>query len=162
MLPTCYYLESTAARTRLYLGEVSTEECLRVFDPAEVVVVSELGANVPGDGWFDQDDLPRLGSVAAVLSFLRARKDIELIDFSAQVGQVRLSTHDDSEAQLDFTSTLDALEFLRRSLEADVAERAIHALLEHPAKYVVLSKTLYAFETFEEYVAATNSSLHRT
>src|SRR5687767_36636 len=104
MLPSCYYLETTAAGTVLYLGEVSTEDCLRVLKPSEPVIVKELGATVGGKGWFDQDDLPHLEAVGELLTFLGARTEIEMFDFAAQTGDIRLSTHDDGEAELTFPS----------------------------------------------------------
>lgn len=159
MLPSCYYLETTAAGTVLYLGEVSTEDCLRVLDPSAPLIVNQLGATVRGKGWFDADNLPDLEVVSELLTFLQARTEIEMIDFAAQIGAVRLSTHDDGEAALTFPSPSEALAFLRAALEPALAEQAIEALMKHPGKYIELGEPVQVFETFDDYVAASNSAL---
>lgn len=155
MRPGCYRLESTADGTSLYLGETSTEECLLVFAPEDSVAIAEFGATVRGGAWFDRSDLPPIANVADLLRFLQMREDLSLIDFSANVGAIALSTHDDAEAEIVFPDPLQSLAFLRQALDPTIAERVVTALLGNEGKYVVIGETVQAFETFDAYVAAT-------
>lgn len=154
MQPSCYYLHSSGTWTSLYLGETTTVEVLEVFPSESPVLVSEIGATVEGHGWFDAHQLPQIDKVCSLLEFLRTRRDIELIDFSAVVGRSRLSTHDDGEAMLLFPTQAEALSFLHRALDKTVADAVIAELLRNQGSYVTdRDGTFQAYETFDAYLA---------
>jgi hypothetical protein len=125
---------------------------LSCFDSATVVDLIELGATAPSGAWFGVDDIPPLETVSAWVDFLRTRDDFELIDFSARLGDVSLSTHDDGEAHLRFASQARAIEFVQKCAAA--SDELIRKLLQNRGQYVALrGDHLQTFETFEEYLA---------
>lgn len=76
------------------------------------------------------------------------------MDFSAIVGQVQLSTHDDGEAELTFPNEAQALGFLRKALATQAVEGVISCMLRNKNRYVAdRGGDLQVFETFEAYVA---------
>jgi len=154
MRPSCYLLESSGDRASLYLGEVSTEECLLVFSPMDPVAISEFGANSADGGWVAASDLPAIKSVAELTKFLRDRPDLDLVDLTATIGHVKLSTHDDGEAQLTFPDEAQAVGFLRNALDSAMAEDVITCLLRNKNHYVaVRGGNPRTFDTFEAYLA---------
>ena len=152
MQPSCFLLKPSEKGTVLYLGEVSTEDCLELFDRATRVTLVEFGAASGARGWVSHGDLPIIGNVGDLISILRERSELSLVDLSATVGHVALSTHDDGEAQLVFPNEEDALSFLRVTLP-DGSEAVISRLLENPGKYIAWRGTvLQVFDTFDDYL----------
>lgn len=76
MRPSCYLLDSSREKALLYLGEITTEECLSVFDPASSVVISEFGASGGDGAWVSDSDLPAIRSVGELIAFLDDRPDL--------------------------------------------------------------------------------------
>lgn len=154
MRPSCYLLESSRESALLYLGEISTEECLAVFDPASSVTISEFGASGGDGGWVSGSDLPAIGSVGDLIKFLRDRQHLGLVDLSASVGDVKLSTHDDGEAKLTFPNEKQALGFLRNALDSSTVQSVISCLLRNKGRYVAdQGGILKVFESFDAYLA---------
>jgi len=154
MQPSCYLLESADNGTTLYLGEVSTVQCLSALPAHDPVEILEIGATGPNGEWIDRLDLPEKAVVVRLIDQLE-RSGLELIDFAANIGPVRLSTHDDGEAELRFRSEVQSLHFLRTALAPDLAEAVIRWLVEHPARYVTnRNGSWQAYATFEAYLAA--------
>jgi hypothetical protein len=153
MRPTCYLLESSAESASLYLGETSTEERLETFALATPVEITEFGARSGDQGWVEGSRLPAIGSVEELLESLRVRPHLELVDVSAIVGEVKVSTHDEGEVQLTFPCEMQALAFLRTALGSG-AEDVISCLLQNKGRYVAERRgSLHVFETFESYLA---------
>lgn len=154
MRPTCYLLKASANSVTLYLGEVSTADCLGSLDRMDPITINDFGANDIGGGWISKSDLPAIGSVGELIQFLRDGHHIELIDFEASVGEFTISTHDDGEAQLTFPSEEQALNFLRHTLGPEKADRVIAYLLANRNRYVAdHGDNFRSFETFEAYLA---------
>lgn len=153
MRPTCFLLRPSEKGSLLYLGEVSTEECLHLFDSATRVTLSKFGATSVHGDWVAKADLPEIRTVSDLVGVLREQSHLSLVDLSVTVGQVELSTHDDGEAQLVFPDETDALQFLRDALDGSDAEIVIGFLLANRGRYVGRrGDGLLAFETFDAYL----------
>jgi len=153
MQPTCYLLDSADGETALYLEQVSTLECLELLPEADPVRLVEFGATSPDDDWIDRVELSADAVVSELIARLRENPQISIVDFAADVGPVRLSTHDDGEAELRFPSQAEALTFLRKALTPALAAEVIPQLLESPERYVTKREGSWrSFETFDDYL----------
>ena len=143
----------------LYLGEVSTEECLRMFDPETPATIEEFGATDNG-AWVGASDLPMIADVNDLITYLDGRPKLSLIDLTVKLGDEELSTHDDAEAQLDFRNEGDALAFLRKAVDDSAIEEIIDCLCANMGRYVTeRNGRIHIFESFDAYLLALRAGI---
>ncbi len=158
MQPTCYLLSSSARKTILYLGQVSTVECLERLPQSEPVELVEFGATLPDGGWTDRMVLRADTVVSELIDILKQSLDMSIVHFAVDVGATRLSTHDDGEAEITFSSQAAALTFLRRALTPALSGEVIPRLLENCGQYVTKHNGSWkVFDTFDAYLTEIRS-----
>ncbi|HEX8619296.1 MAG TPA: hypothetical protein VF911_17065 [Thermoanaerobaculia bacterium] len=142
--------------TVLYMGEVSTIDCLERLPQADPVRILEFGATWPGGTWIDRLELSTDAVVENVVAKLKeCPQEVAIVNFVARVGSVTLSTHDDGEADVRFGAQEDALAFLRKALPLVLSAELIPQLLKNLGRYVAKRQGLWkAFETFDAYLAS--------
>ena len=152
MQPSCYSLQVPSDGTSvLYLGEVSTAECLSKFPAEEFVVLLELGAESNGE-WLSADALPKEAPVAWWLERLND-PSLELVDFSSRVGTVSLSTHDDGEATFALASLGQAVGLLPQLVGDHLAATVAPELVKNPGCYIsARGGHLAVYPSFEAYL----------
>lgn len=155
MTPSCYSLRIQSNQTvTLYFGEVGTAECLAQLPSLECVVLNEFCAE-RGGSWIFLEEMPGKATVEWWLGEL-ADDSLLLVDFSAQIGTIHLSTHDDGEAHLDFSSREEALAFLPKLIGSDLASIISPQLAANPDSYIAVHDgSLTVFPTFDAYLAGT-------
>ena len=153
MRPTCFLLRESGTGVLLYLGEVSTEECLRIFDPEARTTIQEFGATSREGEWVDESNLPAITNVNDLLMYLGGRPDLSLANVTVKLGDEQLSTHDDGEAHLVFRNEGDALAFLRKAVDDPALEEIVSCLRANPDRYVAeRDGRLRIYETFDGYL----------
>lgn len=154
MTPACYLLGAATNQTILYLGGVSTIECLTHLPAREPVRIVEFGASLPDGRWMDAALVSEGAVVSELIDKLREAAEMSLVSFAADVGAVHLSTHDDGEATLRFRSEQEAVAFLRKALGSPLSTEVIPRLLDNPGRYIAKLKGAWtSFETFDAYLA---------
>lgn len=156
MPPSCFLLSDTNdSKSSLYIGEISTLECLDYFDSDARAVLIDFGANGGKTGWVSIDEMPAVASVSEWRQLLSA-EDIELIDFKVDIGATSLSTHDDGEAHLLFEREHLALAFVERLTGHGEALKLVPLLVSNKGCYISWKAGVDAriFQTFEAYLAA--------
>jgi hypothetical protein len=158
---TCFLLGSVNGQAVLYLGEVSTVECLEQLPAAAPVTLIEFLASLPDGSWIAQLSISADAVLSELLRKLREDSQISIVDFAAKIGSIRISTHDDGEAELRFPSEEEALFFLRRALGPEVSAELIPRLTESRGRYVAKQDGSWkSFETFDAYVVSTLTRLN--
>lgn len=152
MQPTCYLLGSAKGETVLYLEQVSTLECLELLPEADPVSLIEFGATRPDGSWIDLT-LSVDAIVSELIGRLKEISESSIFSFAAKVGSIRLSTHDDGEADFRFPSQAEALTLLRKALPPELSTEVIPRLLESPGRYVTMHEGSWkSFSTFDDYL----------
>ena len=133
---------------------MSTAECLALLPSLECVVLNEFCAD-GGGSWISLDEMPSKATVEWWLGEL-ADDSLLLVDFSAQIGTMHLSTHDDGEASLNFPDREQALAFLPKLIGSDLASIISPQLAANPDSYIAVHDgSLTVFPTFDAYLAGT-------
>jgi hypothetical protein len=155
MRPSCYSLQERPDGTSgLYLGEVTTSECLSAFLPSEIVALSEFVAKA-GDTWLFQESVPAEATVESWMDRLRD-DSLELIDFTARIGRIEISTHDDGEVSFILPSQRDALELLTQLVGSRVALSVVPFLQANVGCYISARHgRLTSYPSFDEYLVGT-------
>jgi len=155
MAPSCFLLSDTNdSKSSLYVGEISTLECLNHFDSDARVVLVEFGANGGKTGWVSRDEMPAGASVSEWRRLISV-EDIELIDFKVDIGATSLSTHDDGEAHLLFEHEHLALAFVELLMGHSEALKLVPLLVSNKGCYISCKAGVDTriFPTFEAYLA---------
>ncbi|MFC0682913.1 hypothetical protein ACFFGH_34225 [Lysobacter korlensis] len=135
----------------LYLGEVSTAECLSTFSAEAAVELLELGAESHGE-WLSAGALPEAATVAWWLQRLDD-PSLELVDFSSRVGAISLSTHDDGEATFALASLEQAVGLLPQLVGDQLAATIAPKLVANPGCYIsARGGQLAVHPSFEAYL----------
>jgi hypothetical protein len=154
--PDLFYFRETSKGVGLCASELSTSDALKMFAGAAPITITDFGAIPANDrqGWTSLKDLPPLATVESVISFLSHNDRMELIDFSASIGgDAMLSTHDDGEADFQFSDGARAIGVLQALLGQNAAPNVAETILENSGKYVSLENGEVAiFPTFDSYL----------
>ncbi len=135
MNPSCYSLQvDPEGRAVLYLGQVSTSECLAVFSRSEIVEVSAFGAERRGV-WKTKESVPDRASVGWWIAEL-ADEALVVVDFAARIGEVELQTHDDGEASFLVAAPEKAMLLLEQLVGKPLAEAVSAHLMGNPGRFV--------------------------
>jgi hypothetical protein len=155
MRPSCYSLqERPDGNVVLYLGEVTTAECLSAFHPLEVVALLEFGAEAEGN-WLSVESMPAQATVESWSVRLRG-DSLSLVDFTGRIGSIELSTHDDGEATFILASRREAIELLTQLVGAQVALGVAPYLEANVGCYISTRHgRLTSYPSFDEYLVGT-------
>ena len=152
MTPSCYLLKTDLSGSVLYFGEVCTSDCLSLFAPSEPVHLIELGAELDGS-WVSATEVPDSLTVKQWQARLADPK-LSLVNFTARVGLVELSTHDDGEATFKVSDQQQALSLLTQAVGEPLASQVAPSLLGNPDCYIALRNGLpVVFASFQAYLA---------
>jgi hypothetical protein len=155
MKPNCFLIQDVKDGVEIYIGGISTEDAVAMF-PLEVSTeVLHYAAEPPGGGWISEADLSHVKTVDDILKVLRERKEDNLIDFKATIGEVTLSTHDDGEPILRFPAREGALSYLRAIVDPSVAGVVIELVCMNPNRYVAIDDgRCTVYDTFDDYLSS--------
>lgn len=152
MNPACFSLQvDQEGRTVLYVGEVSTSECLAAFPKSEIVELSHFSAELRGV-WQSKESVPGRESVGWWIATL-VDEALVVVDFSATIGEVGLETHDDGEASFFVATPEKAMILLEHLVGKDSADAVTPYLMDNPGSYI--SKTngrVLIYPSFDAYI----------
>jgi len=152
MNPSCYSLQPTQeGRFVRYLGEVSTAQCLAAFASTERVDLSVFGAR-SGAEWLTADEMPKTESAGWWISRLEDHS-LCVVDFTAAIAGVVLSTHDDGEAAFSVDTMALAWRLLVQLVGAPSAEALAPVLGANLGSYVSpVNGSFTVYRSFEAYL----------
>jgi hypothetical protein len=154
MVPNCFLIRDVKDGVEIYVGGISTEDAVAVFPPEASAQISNYAAAPPGGGWISAADLSVAKTVDDILKVLRERKGDNLIDFEATIGEVTLSSHDDSEASLRFPTREGALSYLSATAEPSVANTLVEMVSMNQDRYVaIVDGRCVIYDTFDDYLS---------
>lgn len=154
MTPSCFSLTTTTdGQCSLYLGEVSTIECLQIFEDNSQATLIEFSANGGDQGWLGKEQMP---SQTSILDWRKrlSSSDFSLIDFTAEICGISLSTHDDSEGHFVFPNQESTLKALQELVGQSTTQTVFPVLLSNQGRYITCQNGRIAiYDTFDSYLA---------
>lgn len=160
MSPSVYLYHVADERHRLYFGELSTLDGLRLIAEDTLFNLIDFGAtDIKGNGWTSERDLPRLSTVGELIVFLNRRSDLNIIDFEADlVGIGSISSHDDGECHFKFVDKETCFVVLERATPTQFSRLLTEAVTSSPGSYVTCDTEgkIAKYPDFRQYLAATS------
>lgn len=154
MIPTCYLLQiADDGKYSLYLGEITTAACLKAFNAVAPVRLREIYALNEKGNPIPDDTIPAVAPVSDWRHILE-RDGLNLVDFTADIDDAVLSTHDDGEGHFSFPDQGSAMNALRLLIGQSLADDLFPILLANRGRYVAREAgAVEIFNSFEDYLS---------
>ena len=156
MKPTVYLYQESDDKFELYVGELSTSECIANFNSESIININEFGATLYKNyGWATESELPEIETIKDLLTLLNSEGDIGLIEFEAHIENIgTINSHDDCECNIRFNKKHDCIEFIKKITSNQYQNLIINTLVENKGLYISCDENgnIYKYHTFDEYV----------